>query len=121
MGALGFLLPPDTARLLPTPPCLVLWGSCGLPPQDEAAAGGVQSREQPGKLSWRLPRKPGPAWHTCTGNDCSLGGPWVPPVRPSCWGYCRIMLGEAGVSELIRFLRFQCSPNPVSLAVIVTT
>lgn len=31
------------------------------------------------------------------------------------------MLGEAGVSELIRFLRFQRSPNPVSLAVIVTT
>lgn len=92
-----------------------------MPPQDKAAGGGDQSREQPGRLNWLLPRKPGPAWHTCTGNNCGPGGARAPPVRPSCWGYCRIVLGEAGVSELIRFLRFQCSPNPVSPAVIVTT
>lgn len=77
-----------------------------------------------GRLRGYLPRKSDLAWPgtpvqvmTVAPRAQSLPLPLGPAARVTtglCWG-------RPGVSELIRFLRFQRSPNPVSLAVIVTT
>lgn len=76
----------------------------------------LRARLQPmGQDSGHLPRKPSPAWHTCAGNECSLEGPGACPSHPAqLLGLLQDCAREVGVSELIRFLRFQRSPNPVS-------
>ena len=74
---------------------------------------GPWQRRPAGPAPWR-----GLRTTRCTAQPRRAPGP---AYQAQLLGLLWIVLGEAGVSELIRFLRFQCSPNPVSPAVIVTT